>query len=88
MKYTIPIPCTNANGTVNHLVYCCIFIVPVSPCSCSSSSLGTTAVNSCMMIDALIYAPNHTAMIENCSRDPHKSIAKYCNPLAPPAKLV
>jgi hypothetical protein len=37
IKYTIPIDCKNANGNVNHLVYCCIFILPVSHSSFNSS---------------------------------------------------
>ena len=83
MKYVIPIPCTNANGKLNRLVYCAIFCVPVSPCSWSSSRAGTTAVNNWKIIDELIYAHNPTAIIENCSSDPPKSIAKYWRPLVP-----
>ena len=81
MKYTIPIDCKNANGNVNHLVYCWIFCVHCCHCSCSSSRWGTTACNSCIIIDALMYGINHTAIIEKLSSVHQRSIAKYSSQL-------
>ena len=44
------------------------------------------AAANCMIIDALMNGINPTAMIENCSNVPHKSIAKYSKP--PPDCIV
>ena len=80
MKYTIPIPWKNANGSDKYLVYCAIFCCPASHCSVSSSNFGITVPINCMIIDALIYGANPMAIKENPSIAQPKSIKKYPNP--------
>ncbi len=59
-----------AKGSARSLVYWLIFFLPYSPSLLRFSSLGSAFVSNCIMMDALIYGPRPTSMIEKLARAP------------------
>ena len=66
----IPTACKNANITVNCRVTRVVFLCPSAPSLDHCSNVGTTTVNNCMMIAALIYGVILIANIENLLNAP------------------
>ena len=59
----MPKDCISARPTVRYRVHWVILRRPSSPSFCSFSSVGTTTVNSCRMIDAVMYGMMPSAKI-------------------------
>ena len=66
----IPTACKNASTTVSCLVTRVVFLCPSAPSLLHCSSVGTTTVNNCMIIAALMYGVILIAKIENLLNAP------------------
>ena len=71
----MPIDCTTLRKIVPYRVYCVIFRRPSSPSFESFSRYGHTTVNSCRMIDALMYGMMPSAKIVTFDKFPPENMS-------------